>query len=340
MSSPAARILFVYNRESSFVGIDRGVLAERWEVRDWRQQGPLVNLFALARAVARSDVVFGWFASWHTFWPVTLAWLMRKPSVVVIGGYDTANMPEIPYGLQCRGVMRLVSRWVMRRATRLLTNSHYSRAEAAANAGVDPERVSVVYHGVPDPFGELGSGARERMALTVGIVDRRNVVRKGLGAFVQAAALLPDVSFVLAGRWDDGAADELRATATPNVTLTGWVEGDVLNDYYRRASVYVQASAHEGFGLSVAEGMLAGCIPVTTRAGALPEVVGDAGVQVEGQDPAALAAAIARALECGDDARGAARERVLRSFPLAIRREGVQALVADTLARSGRSGPR
>src|SRR5688500_7533861 len=114
MSSPAARILFVYSRESSFVGIDRTVLDERWTVRDWRQQGSIVNVPKLALAVARSDLVFGWFASWHTFWPVTLAWVLRKPSVVVIGGYDTANMPEIPYGLQGRRLMRRVSRWVMR----------------------------------------------------------------------------------------------------------------------------------------------------------------------------------------------------------------------------------
>jgi glycosyltransferase involved in cell wall biosynthesis len=333
MSSPgAARILFVYIRESSFVAIDRSVLGERWVVRDWRQQGPVVNLLALARAVWRSDLVFGWFASWHTFWPVTLAWLMRKPSVVVIGGYDTANLPEIPYGIQGRGLMRFVSRWVMKRATRLLANSEYSRREAAANAGVDPARVSVVHHGVPDPFGELPPAERARSALTVGIVDRRNVARKGLGVFVRAAALLPDVGFVLAGRWDDGAADKLRDMATPNVTLTGWVEDDVLNDHYRRASVYVQPSAHEGFGLSVAEGMLAGCIPVTTRAGALPEVVGDVGVQIDGQDPAQLASAIERALEAGPEARAAARNRVLDRFPLELRREGVQRLVAETLA--------
>jgi glycosyltransferase involved in cell wall biosynthesis len=332
MSSPAARILFVYSRESSFVAIDREVLAGRWAVRDWRQQGPAVNLFALARAVARSDLVFGWFASWHTFWPVTLAWLLRKPSIVVIGGYDTANLPEIPYGVQGRGLMRLVSRWVMRRATRLVANSDYSRAEAAANAGVDPGRVTVVHHGVPDPFGALPEGPRERTALTVGIVDRRNVIRKGLGAFIEAAALLPDVSFVLAGRWDDAAADELRERATPNVTLTGWVEEDVLNRYYRQASAYVQASAHEGFGLSVAEGMLAGCIPVVSNAGALPEVVGDVGERIDGQDPARLAGAIERALASDDQARAAARERVLRCFPLEIRRTGLERVVSEALA--------
>ena len=25
----------------------------------------------------RADIVFGWFASWHTFFPITLAWLLR-----------------------------------------------------------------------------------------------------------------------------------------------------------------------------------------------------------------------------------------------------------------------
>ena len=65
--------------------------------------------------------------------------------------------------------------------------------------GLDPARVTVVHHGVPDPFGELPGGARERVALTVGVVDRRNLERKGLRPFVEAAAHLPDV-LVRAGR--------------------------------------------------------------------------------------------------------------------------------------------
>ena len=331
------QILFVFARESSFVAIDRAVLAERWDVRDWRQQGPLVNLPRLIAAVARSDLVFGWFASWHTFWPVLLARVLRKPSVLVIGGYDTARMPETGYGLQQRGLMRHVSRLVMRLATRLVTNSNFTRAEATANARVDPARMTVVYHGVPDPFGELPAGPRDPAALTIGIVDRRNLERKGLRAFVEAARHLPHVSFLLAGRWDDGSADELRDSAPPNVTLTGWVEQDVLNEHIRRASVYVQASTHEGFGMSVAEAMLAGCIPVTTRAGALPEVVGDTGVQVDDADPRRLAGAIEQALALDEAARRRARERVLEQFPLEVRRRGLHAVVGAALGE--RAGP-
>ena len=230
--------------------------------------------------------------------------------------------------------MRRVSRWVMRHATRLVTNSHYSRAEAAANVGIDPQLITVVYHGVPDPFGELPPVQREPIALTVGIVDRPNLERKGLRSFVQAAAHLPDVAFVLAGRWDDAAADELRDHAPPNVTLTGWVEQDVLNRHMRQASVYVQASAHEGFGMSVAESMLAGCIPVTTRAGALPEVVDEIGVQVDDADPRRLAHGIEQALAMDDGARERARRRVLECFSLDVRRRGLHQVVAEALGES------
>ena len=328
------RILFVFSREASFIAIDQALLEERWAVTQWRQQGAVVNLPKLIREVARSDLVFGWFASWHTFLPVLLARLMRKPAVVVIGGFDTARMPDIGYGLQQRGAMRRVSRWVMRLATRLMTNSHYSRQEAAETVGLDPARVTVVYHGVPDAFGDLPDGERERVALTVGVVDRPNLERKGLRSFVEAAAHLPDVSFVLAGRWDDAGAEELREQAPPNVTLTGWVEQEVLNEHMRRASVYVQASAHEGFGMSVAEAMLAGDIPVTTRAGALPEVVGDAGVLVDDADPAHLAKGIEQALVMDEGARLQARRRVLEHFGIEGRRRGLQQVVAEALGES------
>jgi glycosyltransferase involved in cell wall biosynthesis len=282
----------------------------------------------VVRKVRRADVLVVWFASWHAFLPLLAARLLRTPSLLIVGGFDTASMPEIGYGFQQGGIRRLLARTCMRLASRLMTNSEYSREELRRTAGFE---ATVVHHGVPDPFGSLPEGPRERIAVTVSNVARIALERKGLRRFVEAGAHLPDVELLLVGAWTDDAADELRALAPPNVRLTGRLSDEELDDVLRRASVYVQASRHEGFGMGVAEAMLAGCIPVVTDAGALPEVVGDAGVVV-GPEPEAIAEGVRQALELGPDARAAARERIATRFPLQIRRAGLLGLVDELLA--------
>jgi glycosyltransferase involved in cell wall biosynthesis len=324
------RILYVHSRKASFVAIDRDILAERYEIDDLYQPGRWPNPLAVIRGVLRADLVFGWFASWHTFFPVTLAALLRKPSVMIIGGFDTADMPEIGYGYQQGGLRRWASRWIMRRATRLVTNSNYSLSEIERNTPIPPQRVKVVHHGVPDPFGEA-PGAKQREALTVGAIDRTTLVQKGQLPFVEAARELPDVRFTFAGKWIDDAVEELRSRAGDNVELTGWLSDDDLLDAYRRAAVYVQASRHEGFGLAVAEAMLAGCVPVVMNVTAMPEVVGDAGVLIESQESSAVADGVHRALELGPEGAARARERILSEFPMERRREGILAAAADAL---------
>jgi glycosyltransferase involved in cell wall biosynthesis len=327
-----SRILFVHSRKASFVAIDREALAERYEVEDWYQPGRFPNVPKLIPALLRADLVFGWFANWHTFLPITLAWLLRKPSVLVIGGFDTANMPDIGYGHQRGGLRRVASRWIMRRAGRLITNSAYSVSEIERNTPIPTERVTVIHHGVPDPLGGLPRGERERIALTVGAIEQGTLDQKGQRQFVQAASLVPDVHFVFVGKaLDAGAAEALRGIAPDNVEFTGWLSDAELHERYRRASVYVQASRHEGFGLAVAEAMLAGCIPVVVHVTAMPEVVGDAGVLVPTQEPEDVAEGVRRALAMPAEAHARARERILSEFPLERRRERLLEVVGEAL---------
>jgi glycosyltransferase involved in cell wall biosynthesis len=327
------RLLFVKSRRASFIELDERLLAERYDVHELYQPGHFSDPRSVIRELLEADVIVGWWASWHTFLPFTLAWLLRKPSLLIVGGFDTAAEPEYGYGYQLGGPRAWLSRFVMRRARILMTNSEYSREEIRRNIGIAPEHVRVVYHGVPE-FDTAGGplaasfGDPERpIALTVGNVDRTNLDRKGLRAFVQAAALVPEVNFVVAGRIIGDAGTELERLATGNVHLTGWLEHEQLESLLRHARVYVQASKHEGFGVSVAEAMLAGCVPVATRAGALPEVVGDTGVLLDDASPRTVAVGVREALHLGT--AEAARRRVRERFGVTQRREGLFALLDE-----------
>jgi glycosyltransferase involved in cell wall biosynthesis len=324
-----ARVLLVYSNFPRFVRLDRDLLAERHDVEEYGQPGVVPRPLAALRRVRRSEVLVVWFASWHALVPLLLARLLRRPSLLIVGGFDTADVPEIGYGYQRGGIRRRLARSCMRLATRLMTNSEYSRDELRRNAGFD---ATVVHHGLPDPFGSLPRGERERLAITVSNVARIALERKGLRPFVEAGAQVPDVELVLVGKPVDDAADLLRTLAAPNVRLAGRLSDQELDDLYRRAAVYVQASRHEGFGMGVAEAMLAGCIPVITAAGALPEVVGEAGVRIDAPSPEAIGEGIRRALELGPEARAAARDRIVEEFPLSRRRDGLLQLVDELLA--------
>ena len=88
-------------------------------------------------------------------------------------------------------------------------------------------------------------------------------------------------------------------------------------EYYAEAAIAVVPSVYEGFGLPAGEAMACGVPVVSTDGGALPEVVGDAGVTVPARDADAMADAIDALLrdpqrreELG--ARG--RQRILEQF--------------------------
>ncbi|GAH44552.1 unnamed protein product, partial [marine sediment metagenome] len=153
--------------------------------------------------------------------------------------------------------------------------------------------------------------------VTVGNVTNSNLKRKGLETFVKAAAYLPDLRFVLIGEHRDNSINHLRAIKTQNVELIGYVNDEQLLEYYQKAKVYVQVSAHEGFGIAMAEAMSCGCVPVVTDRGAIPEVVADTGFYVPYDDPKTTAEAIKNALKSNKG--GEARKRIEGNFTLAIR---------------------
>lgn len=222
---------------------------------------------------------------------------------------------------------------LVRRAVRtgawVHTPSKFVADEVVAEFGADPARVRAVHHGVPATPAP-GTGplpgwpalppGTDRYLLAVGTVEPRKDYPGLLAAFDEVAADLGDLALVVAGPdgWGtDAFAAALAATAhRRRVVRLGYVPDERLGPLLAGAAAVAYPSVYEGFGLVPLQAMAAGVPVVTTAAGAIPEVVGEAAVLVPPGDPAALAAGLRRVLDDADAAAAlvAAGRRRLTSF--------------------------
>ena len=91
------------------------------------------------------------------------------------------------------------------------------------------------------------------------------------------------------------------------VHFTGRIDNEEFADYYAKSTIAVVPSLYEGFGIPAVEAMACGVPLISTTGGALPEVVGDAGVIVPAGDAQALAGAITRLLDSPEERKKYAR---------------------------------
>jgi glycosyltransferase involved in cell wall biosynthesis len=95
------------------------------------------------------------------------------------------------------------------------------------------------------------------------------------------------------------------------VRYRGYVDDRALRGLYRRAAVFLYPSAAEGFGLPVLEAMSQGALPLVSPDPALREVVRDAALVVDINDPGSIADTIVR-WSRATAAREAKTERLAR----------------------------
>jgi glycosyltransferase involved in cell wall biosynthesis len=194
------------------------------------------------------------------------------------------------------------------------TDSSFVAGEVVEAFRADPDRVRVVNPGVP-PLPPIGAGAaREAVGhlltpgtpfvLSVGTAEPRKDLPGLVRAFDEVADHHAEVRLVLAGPpgWGDAALTSAIEAARhrSRVVQTGWVDPYLLAALFDQAAVLAYPSLYEGFGFPPLQAMRAGVPVVSTRAGSLPEIVGDGALLVEAGDHAALGEALDRAL--GDEA--------------------------------------
>jgi glycosyltransferase involved in cell wall biosynthesis len=186
---------------------------------------------------------------------------------------------------------------VSRRLAGIITVSECSKRDISKDFDVPEDRFRVVPNGInTDFFYPLPGVQRADNHLLV--TNSADTPLKGLRYLLEAVASIRkqrDVRLTVIGApKKNGVIERLARDLGFNGALrfTGRIEYKDFARYYAETTLAVIPSLYEGFGMPAGEAMACGTPVISTSGGALPEVVGDAGIIVPPGDKGALEEAI------------------------------------------------
>lgn len=320
-----------------FARVDTPAILERVEfyaqdIQILRDLGFDIHIATRLRDLRAADLYFVWWWTW-AFFPVSLARFLDRP-IVITGVIDL-------------GVFDQRASW----HKKLI---QYALARADANVFLS----KMEYEQVPERFWvrrpyysplavdtemyRQNGHRRQDVVLSVALLEEANAFRKGVPELIQAASIVhrqhPEVRFIVAGEKGSGYPALQRMVRELNavdyIEFPGGISTEEKIELMQSCAVYLQPSRFEGFGLAILEAMSCGAAVVTTMAGAIPEVVGDTAIQVDGRSPESIAKEVSHLLanqtlraQLGENAR----RRAETVFPYARRRSDLHAVISRML---------
>ncbi len=306
--------------------VERGGLERGVEVIDRRIPVSVLNRLWYGQEWPAIEQIVGGerFDVVHAATPVLIP-ARSTAQVITVYDLDFLSHPEWTWAEMRRDYGRLVQQHALR-ADHVIVISAFTAGEVHQRLGVPMSRITVCRPGAPNwsprasapTAASAGSAAGEGYILFVGTLEPRKNVGGLLAAYTQLLQRRPDAPrLILAGRDIPLSKPWLEALSRPplagKATHLGYVADEEREALYKGAAMLVLPSFNEGFGLPVLEAMTVGVPVVASTRGALPEVLGDAGLLVDPDDHEALADAMERMLTDSDLARLSAARGVRRT---------------------------
>ena len=216
------------------------------------------------------------------------------PTLLTIHDLSFLHYPETFPDALVNYLNRIVP-WSVKRATHILADSIATREDLLSLWQIPAEKVTVLYSGVNEQFRPLEdsrkiAAVRQKYGLdkrpyvlAVGTVQPRKNYQMLIRAFRPVAMRLPhNIAFAGGKGWlDEGMKSEVeRQGLNERVRFTGFVADEDLPALYCGASLLAFPSLYEGFGLPILEAMACGLPCIISDASSLPEVGGDAAIQL------------------------------------------------------------
>jgi glycosyltransferase involved in cell wall biosynthesis len=257
--------------------------------------------------LSKYDVVH--FTSFKPF-SISLPFFKPKGVKFVITVYDLIPLiypRHYPSGI--RGSLNfLINKYLIRKnIDAIITISETSKKDICRFLGINPMKVYVIYLAPRSEFKKLEIrnlelevakryGLPSRFALYVGDIN----YNKNIPVLLEACRLAR-TPLVICGKQaseieelnlDHAELKHLKNLDWTGVIRLGFVSDKDLAAIYNLASVYIQPSLYEGFGLPVLEAVSCGTPLVATKTQALVEILGDGVDCVDPHDPKAMAESI------------------------------------------------
>ncbi len=190
---------------------------------------------------------------------------------------------------------------VARRMDRLITVSHSSAKDIAGAFKIDMNKMKVVHNGTDHELFKPCQGS-EKLRNSIITVNSGDSPIKGTDYLFQALQMLRDGAsqpkLTIVGQLSPESRNMRlvkQYQIEDMVVFTGRIENEELVSLYSASEIAIVPSLYEGFGFPAAEAMACGTPVIASKAGALPEVIGEdntAGISVPPADAKALAGAI------------------------------------------------
>ena len=199
--------------------------------------------------------------------------------------------------------------YAVRHADHILADSQATRDDLMRMLGVPAEKVTVHMLGVDESFRPLPAESLQPVRKQLELPDEYLLFvgtfepRKNILGLLESYSLLPRDTppLVLVGTrgwvFEETMARASKGDLRDRVLWRESVPQEFVPALYNMATLLVLPSFYEGFGFPPLEAMACGTVPIVSNRSSLPEIVGDVGLQIDPDNPVALADAISFALE-------------------------------------------
>lgn len=192
-------------------------------------------------------------------------------------------MPELVGGIHKSLYAKFMFNLVRRNADEIITISEFTKQELLKYTAGSRDNISSIHLGIDNTWFEVKSGATQPFTpyiLYVGNIKPHKNLSLLVRAFQKIMHLIPH-NLVLVGKREgfitgDPGLSTLVAHVGDRIQFTGYVEKDILQSYFAGATALIFPSLYEGFGFPPLEAMAVGCPVISSVAGPMKEICGDA----------------------------------------------------------------